>query len=103
LQKNNKRSGLESGALTAEEGAAFAIKPAFPSKDDPIGAGRIPADARRPHPIRSSSFLALRRAPEKRHEPIARARLPACDLGAYPSLHRVGGPVCVPKEDMVRR
>jgi hypothetical protein len=34
LQKNNKRSGLESGALTAEDGAAFAINPAFPSKDD---------------------------------------------------------------------
>jgi hypothetical protein len=58
----------------------------------------MPADAHRGHTIRLPSLVALRIAPEKNHEPIAGARLPACDLGAYSSLHHVLGLVRVLEE-----
>jgi hypothetical protein len=60
--------------------------------------GPMPADAHRGHRIRLPSFVAARIAPEKNHEPIAGARLPACDLGAYSNLHHVLGLVRVREE-----
>src|ERR1700730_1045205 len=57
----------------------------------------MPAAKYRLHESRRS-FSAFRITPEKRHEPIARARLPARDLLAYSSLHHLLGLTRISKE-----